>query len=75
MSKAKKLEGVVQRIGIEGGVWALITDTGETIELLGAPSELKKAGARARVELDREGADVSIGMVGGSARVRSFELL
>lgn len=75
MSKARKVEGVVQRIGVEGGVWALVTDAGETIELLGAPAELKKAGARASVELDGEGADVTIGMVGGSGRVRSFTLI
>ena len=71
---AHKTVGTVRKLGLEGGVWALVTDAGETIELIGAPDGLKKDGARAEVELERKNADVSIGMTGASGRVRSFKL-
>lgn len=78
MSKTKpditSRTGIVQKIGLEGGLLALVTDTGETFELLDPPAALR-AGVRARVELDTRGADVSIGMVGQAARVRSYEVL
>ncbi len=66
--------GVVKQISLEGGLLALVTDTGETFELLDPPSALRP-GVRAKVELDTRGADVSIGMVGQAARVRSYEVL
>lgn len=66
--------GTIQKIGLEGGLLALVTDAGESFELLDPPRELR-AGVRAKVELDTRGADVSIGMIGQAARVRSFELL
>jgi len=66
--------GVVKQISLEGGLLALVTDTGETFELLDPPSGLRP-GVRAKVELDTRGADVSIGMVGQAARVRSYEVL
>ena len=69
------MEGTIRKIGIEGGVWALITDEGEQVELIDAPEGLKKNGARARVEADARRVDVSIGMLGSAVRVKSFELL
>lgn len=66
--------GTVKQISLEGGLLALVTDTGETFELLDPPSALRP-GVRAKVELDTRGADVSIGMVGQAARVRSYEVL
>ena len=66
--------GVVQRISLEGGLLALVTDAGESFELLGLRPELT-AGVRAEVELDVRGADVSIGMMGRPARVKRFKLL
>lgn len=66
--------GVVRKIGLEGGLLALVTDAGETIELLDPPAALRP-GVRAKIELDTRGADVSIGMVGVAAKVRSFEVL
>lgn len=69
-----KKRGVVQKIGLEGGLLALVTDAGETFELLDPPSALHP-GVRAEVELDTRGADASIGMVGQAARVTRFEIL
>jgi hypothetical protein len=69
------MRGTIRKIGIEGGVWALITDDGRQIELLDAPAELKKNGARAEVEGDRRSFDVTIGMLGDAVRVTRYRLL
>lgn len=69
------VRGTVRKLGLEGGLWALVTDAGETWELLEAPAELKSNGLRAEVELSHRGADVTIGMVGKSGRVRRFSPL
>jgi len=69
------MKGTIRRIGIEGGVWALIADDGSTIELIDPPAPLQEDGQRADVELDRKSTDASIGMLGGLARVRSFKVL
>lgn len=75
MARTRKAQGTVRKLGIEGGVWALVTDEGETIELIEAPDALKKNGARAEVELESEGAEVTIGMTGAAGRVRSHRIL
>jgi hypothetical protein len=73
LGATRRAEGTIRKLGIEGGVWALVTDSGEQIELLDAPAGLQKNGARAEVELEKhDGA--SIGMVGASGKVRSFKL-
>lgn len=69
------MEGIIRKIGIEGGVWALVIDDGSQIELIDAPAALLQNGARARVDLDEKRVDATIGMMGRSARVKSFELL
>lgn len=66
------MRGTVRKLGLEGGVWALITDDGKTVELIDAPTALCEDGERFEVEGDRSGADVTIGMVGDAVRVRSF---
>ncbi|MBZ0121538.1 MAG: hypothetical protein K8H88_31370 [Sandaracinaceae bacterium] len=69
------MRGTIRKIGIEGGVWALITDDGKQIELIDAPDGLKKNGARAEVEGTRKNADVSIGMLGDAIRVTGWRLV
>lgn len=69
------MRGTIRKIGVEGGVWALITDEGEQIELIDAPDELKRNGARAEIGADAERVDVSVGMVGRAVRVKSYQLL
>jgi hypothetical protein len=66
--------GTIQKIALEGGLLALVTDAGESFELLDPPSALRP-GVRATVELDTRGADVSIGMIGQAARVKKYEIL
>ena len=75
MKKPKSVRGTVRKIGIEGGIYALITDAGVQIELIDPPDALKQNGVTAEVELDRKKTDVTIGMVGDAARVRSFKIL
>ncbi len=75
MSQPKSVRGTVRKIGIEGGIYALITEAGAQIELIDPPEALKKNGVQAELELDRHGTEVTIGMVGDAARVRSFKLL
>ncbi|MEM9194387.1 MAG: hypothetical protein AAGF12_34740 [Myxococcota bacterium] len=69
------IQGTVRKLGLEGGLWALITDDGRSIELLDAPEELLKDGQRAEVEGQRPAADVTVGMVGESIEVHSYRLL
>jgi hypothetical protein len=74
MSKTTSERGTVRKIGIEGGVFALITDDGRQIELIDPPAALQKNGARASVVLDRTSSEVTVGMIGDAARVKSFTL-
>lgn len=69
------MRGTIRKLGLEGGVWALVTDEGATVELIDAPEALRRDGARAEIVADRTNADVTVGMVGDAVRVRSFELL
>ncbi len=69
------MRGTIRKIGLEGGVWALVTDDGRQVELIDMPEELKKNGARAEVEGDRKGVDVTIGMLGDAIRVKKYKLL
>ena len=69
------ISGTVRKLGIEGGLWALITDDGRTIELIDPPDDLCKDGARAEVTGDAPGGDVTIGMTGESLRVSSWREL
>lgn len=67
--------GTIRKLGLEGGLWALVTDDGRTVELIDAPEGLRKNGARARVEGKRDHAEVTVGMVGDAIRVTDWELL
>lgn len=69
------LRGTVRKLGLEGGVWAVVTDEGKSVELIDPPAELQRDGQRVEIEADRSGADATIGMVGDAVRVRSFRKL
>jgi hypothetical protein len=72
MSQTQRVTGTVKKVGLEGGVWAIETDSGERYELIDPPVGLMKDGFRAEVTGESPGADVSIGMLGGSLRVKSY---
>lgn len=68
------LEGTIQKLGLEGGLWALVKDDGSQVELIDPPAELRQAGRKARlVKVRRESTEVSVGMVGDAVEVLSFE--
>lgn len=69
------MQGTIRKIGVEGGVWALITDDGLQVELIDPPEGLKKNGARAEIEAEERPVEVSIGMLGQAVRVKGFKLL
>jgi len=69
-----KVRGVVKKLGIEGGVLSLITDDGRSVELIDAPASLRD-GMRVEVSGDREGAEMTIGMVGDAMVVRTYKAL
>lgn len=73
--KRTVVRGTVRKLGLEGGLWALVTESGDQWELLDAPAELKTNGMKAEVTLEGRGADATIGMVGHAGRVLSFEKL
>jgi hypothetical protein len=74
-AKTTTVTGTMRKIGIEGGIWAVISDQGESWELLGPPEDLKKNGLRVEVQVDSHQADVTIGMMGRSGHVKSFREL
>jgi len=67
--------GTIRKLGLEGGLWALVTDEGATVELVDPPDALREDGRRAKVRGSRKGAEVTIGMVGDAVEVQSYELL
>ncbi len=69
------MRGTIRKLGLEGGLWALITDDGSTVELIDPPSELCRDGLRAEVDLDRSRAEITVGMVGDAGYVKSFKVL
>ena len=69
------IRGVARKLCLEGGLWALATDDGTRVALLGAPEGLRVRGSRVEVECERRRAHVSVGMVGDAVRVVSFRAL
>ena len=47
------MQGTVRKLGLEGGLWALVTDDGLVVELIGAPDALCRDGQRAEIVPDR----------------------
>ncbi len=69
-----KVKGIVRKLGLEGGLWALMGDDGEQYHLVDAPDALMQDGLRAEVDGETpQGA--SIAMVGSILKVRSFRTL
>ena len=69
------MRGTIRQLGMEGGLWALVTEDGRTVELLDPPSDLQKDGLRVEIEGTREGAEVTVGMVGDAMVVKDWKPL
>ena len=75
MTSKTKVTGTMRKIGLEGGLWAVVSDAGESWELLDAPAELKSNGLRVEVEIDATQAEVTIGMMGRAGHVKGYRKL
>lgn len=75
MANETSFTGTVRKLGLEGGLWALMTDDGRTVELVDPPKDLCQDGLRASVRGVKDGAEVTVGMVGDAVRVTGFDVL
>jgi len=69
------MRGTIRQLGLEGGLWALVTDDGTTVELVDPPAALRSNGLRVAIVPRRERVEVTVGMVGEAVRVASYEIL
>ena len=74
--QTKRVRGVVRKLGLEGGLWSLVTTSGETFELLDAPTALKQDGLHVEVNgTVPADDDVGVGMLGGAICVTGYAVL
>ena len=64
--------GVVKKSDLEGGIWILHAEDGETYQLRGGDDGLRVDGQRVRVEGEVEGSAFGIGMSGPYLAVRGW---
>lgn len=69
-----KLKGTIRRSGLEGGLWMLETEKGESYQLLGKLDGAKD-GIRVEVEGTVDKAAMGIGMVGPQLQVQKLTAL
>lgn len=69
-----KLKGTIERSDLEGGMWLLKADDGESYQLAGTTKGLE-AGKRAEIDGQVERNQVSFGMGGTIFTVRSVKLI
>jgi hypothetical protein len=68
--------GTIERRDIGMGAWALVTDDGETYEILkGADKSLLKAGQKAKVTGKVRDDIMTTAMIGPALEVKSFEVV
>jgi hypothetical protein len=63
--------GVIRKLGLEGGLWALMGDDGQQYHLVNAPEKLKMDGVHVEVE-GKIAQGASIAMIGSMLEVSSF---
>jgi hypothetical protein len=69
------LIGKIERQPFGPGVWALLSDDGETYELLKPPTELRKDGSRVKVAGTIRSDVMSFAAIGPILEVESFEMV
>jgi hypothetical protein len=67
-----KLQGVIRRNSVEGGVWTLAAQDGITYQLIGADPGALSDGARVEVEGEVDEQAMGFAMVGPHLKVRSI---
>lgn len=70
----KKLKGTITRSDLEGGLWTLETEAGDTYQLTGQTDGLKD-GMKAEVEGKVDKDAMGIGMVGPQLNVHKIKAL
>lgn len=67
--------GIIERKGLGPGVWALISDSGETYELQKTPSDLRKVGLKVTITGETRSDVMTFAMIGPVLEVHSFEVI
>jgi hypothetical protein len=67
-----KYRGTIRKLGLSGGLWALVGDDGRQLHLVDPPASLLVDGMRVVAE-GTEPKGASIAMIGGLLSVTSFE--
>ena len=70
-----QVKGTIEHKDIGIGVWALVTDSGETYELKDAPDELQKPNLKVQVRGEVRDDVMTFAMIGPVLKVQSFEVL
>lgn len=71
----KKYNGTVTKSDLEGGVWLLKTDSGETYELKGASESILKEGLKISIDGQVQRDMMSFAMMGPVLSVKSHKLI
>jgi hypothetical protein len=69
----KTITGTVRRASLEGGLWIVTTADGTTYQLRDAPDAMCRDGLAVQIVGEIDAGAVSIGMMGDTLRVKSFQ--
>ncbi len=69
------ITGVIERKQMGSGVWALVSESGETYELKNISPELKQSGLKVTVKGEVREDVMTFAMIGPVLEIKSFELL
>jgi D-arabinose 5-phosphate isomerase GutQ len=67
--------GMIEKKGLGPGVWALISDSGETYELQKTPTELRKVGLKVTITGETRSDVMTFAMIGPVLEIHSFEVM
>lgn len=67
--------GIIERKMLGSGVWALVSDTGETYELMTLPTELRKTGQKVNIIGNLRPDIMTLAMIGPVLEIESFTLI
>lgn len=71
----KTLKGRIEKSEVEGGIWLLVTESGERYQLDGGDRELYIKGRKVKVTGEEEQDMMGIGMMGPIFKVHKYEIM
>ena len=71
----KTITGTIEKNDLEGGIWTLIAEDGETFMLDGGDAALFRDGLKVRITGDETHDVMGIGMVGSFFKVKEYKIL